>query len=189
MRYGSNSACDESYVEGFLRGLASAGEVEEYERVSLYGATAEQFEAEATRLGYYRGASAAAVTESQYVTRPLHYFGDDDYPFADRRMLHNAFVEGEELIVPKGTAFTSYLPKQPSGIKGRTVKTTVYHAYEGHIDGSVGKRYVRPAVVTMVGTGGYFQEIIVTPDLLRANGLPVYEAPVKGIVDMRPNDY
>jgi hypothetical protein len=176
---------ENAYVEGFVEGFADENAVDDYRRINMYDIDQDAFEAEARKAGRSRAAYMKLASETQFITQAESYFGENDYPFADRRLLHNAFTKGGELLVPKGTPFSSYLK---GGVKGRAVRTTVESAGPGHLDGSYMKRYIRPATVTMVGSGGYYQEIIVTPELLRANNLPVLEAPNSGYLEMRKDE-
>ena len=179
---------EDAYVEAFVLGMTAGDTVEGYRRINMFDLTPEQFTEEARKAGASRAAYTLRGKESDFVTQPIDYYGNHElYPFADRRMLHNPFVQGTSFTIPRGTAYSSSNGR--SGVKGRMVRTTIFHSHPGYTSGSVGKLFIRPAVVTVVGAGGYYQDIIVTPELLLANGLPVYESPVNGCLQLRPEEH
>lgn len=176
-----------AYVEAFADVIAAGDGVEGYRRINMFDLGPEELEAEARKAGHSRAAYTLRAKESDFITEPIAFYGDHEkYPFADRRMLDNPFTKGQPIILPRGTTYTS---RGRGGAKGRTVKTTVHSTYNGYTDGSVGKLFVRPGSITVVGAGSYFQDIIVTPELLLANNLPIFESPVNGVIGLRPDEH
>lgn len=99
----------------------------------------------------------------------------------DAWTIRNPFTRGQSVLIPAGTVVHSTNPGRGAFVVGRTYRVTVHHLLSGWVD-ALGVRGVRGGTVlpmiTWAGTGGYWMDAQVTPELLAKNGLDVLVAPV-----------
>ena len=92
----------------------------------------------------------------------------------------NPFNPGQKVTIPAGTVVHSTAPGRDVKVSGRTTTVRVNHVHDGWVSEltDYGPRgtCVLP-VITWAGSGGYWHNAQVTPELLEANGLPILAAP------------
>jgi len=182
---------DGEYIQGFREGIANKDTTAKYISVNLHDATRDRLAEEAYKKGYARAAWTLQAKEEDFITGTISLHGKEaeGYPLADRRMVYNVIKEGEKIIIPAGSRFVSTNAKIRRGERKRSTTARVEYSGDGYTDGSVGKLRVTPPIVRVVGSGGYYETFAVTPALLRANNMPVFEAPPKGFMALRPDEY
>jgi hypothetical protein len=92
----------------------------------------------------------------------------------------NPFRQGDNVLIPENTLIRSTHPQQKERRSGRnqTVKVTMSH--DGWVEtdsyhGDLGK--VMLPVITWAGSGGYWCDVQVTPELAAVNDVPTPELP------------
>lgn len=177
----------EAYVAGFVEAYQAGETGNHYRRKNMYDLTDAEMNEEAKASGRARASYVLNLAKQEkinFVERPLAYYGDVDYPFADLHMLHNPIKAKDEIVIPAGTPYTT-TGKEGKGVTKRATRIKVNHSNGGYTDGSVGKRFVVPPQVTAAGTGGYWKNYTVTPDLLERNNLPVHETLKTGMMTLK----
>jgi hypothetical protein len=103
----------------------------------------------------------------------------------------NPFIRGQEVVIPAGT------PVRHRGdvrLSRRTQTITVFSTSNGWLD-LWGDRHDRGAAIlptiTWPGSGGYWSDVQVTPELVEANGLTAmpeaaYDTAYEGRLDASP---
>lgn len=81
--------------------------------------------------------------------------------------IENPIVQGDEVIVPRGTVVHSTHPRRHEYVAMRRMTVTVCYADPGYW---VGDRVKLPQI-EWVGADGYHRSAQLTPELLRENGI------------------
>lgn len=103
--------------------------------------------------------------------------------------INNPFRVGQEAIAPAGAVVHSTHPSRAQRILKRRQAVTITGSYSGWVDttnhAGMGLGYVHLPVIEWVGSGGYWQRIQLTDEVLGANDLPPLIIPgaTDGIVD------
>lgn len=130
-------------------------------------------------LNGFRSGLVAKLGENRdnYLTRGArfstdHHTGDvkgGDY--SQKVIPHNPFEQGDKVVIPAGTPYTTSEPGKAGVQTTQRAKTiTVYNSYSGSSDAAVGWLTVRMPSIVATGTGGYWKDYSVTPDIIEANG-------------------
>ena len=96
--------------------------------------------------------------------------------------IKNPFSRGQVITIPAGTPFTTTHPGRDGvQVTGRKQQVKVHSVNDGYVqrwdERNIPRGTVHLPEVTWPGTGGYWKDIQVTPELLAANGLPGLELP------------
>lgn len=91
------------------------------------------------------------------------------------RKLANPFQRDETVVIPMNTPYTTTAPGKQGlqySKRQQVIKlVSVNNAYV--LDQKDGMVYTRDATVGTAGTGGYWKNFVLTPDVLHANGKSV----------------
>lgn len=178
----------DAFVEGFMDAYAAGEEDNYYTYRNLHMATEGELADEAYQIGKARASYFLRNINNDWATQPMSHYGDNDTPFEKYRPVHNPFTRGQKVKLPAGTRFKT-TSKEGSGITNRAITITVHFSHEGYTDGSVGKRFFSPASISYAGSGGYWREVAITPEILDYNNLPVYETEVNGVTPMKSHRF
>lgn len=86
---------------------------------------------------------------------------------SDGEFIENPFAQGDELVLPRGTAVHSTHPKRYEYVTTRRQTVTVRYADPGYwLDNRV-----KLPQVEWIGADGYHRNAQLTPNLLRENGV------------------
>ena len=177
---------EDIYVKGFADSYSNGETTNHYESINMYNLDDKQMELEAYKAGLARGSYAVRLQKEEvnFLTENKKYYGDEHYPFKDYHMLHNPISKGDTIIIPAGTPFST-TAKGGAGVTKRATKIKVRFSHPGYLDGSVGKAFAKVPTITAAGTGGYWKDFSVTPEVLKANSLPVMETLSTGMLEIR----
>lgn len=96
----------------------------------------------------------------------------------------NPVKRGSKLTVPAGTVVHSTNPSKRQYVLKRAQTVLVHHAPDGWIDTvnhfGQGDGYVSLPTISWAGTGGYWCDVQVTPEVAAANGLELPTLPGQG---------
>lgn len=105
----------------------------------------------------------------------------------------NPLKRGQRITLPAGTVATSMNPRKrgPFALK-RALTITVYSTSDGHIDlwddRKRGRGLVCLPTITWPGSGGYWTDVRLTPELCQAIGVPAPGLPTLSDYDRRSLD-
>lgn len=89
--------------------------------------------------------------------------------------VRNPFRQGQRITIPTGTPMRSTNPrKRGVFVSQRLIHVTVFSAYDGYLDmwndASAGVGYVHLPSISYVGSGDYWHDIKITPELAQIMG-------------------
>lgn len=96
--------------------------------------------------------------------------------------ISNPFGQGSEVLLPQGTVVHSTNPSKGEYVLKRSQTVTVHHCVGGYVNldnyrDFGGRGFVYLPMITWPGTGGYWCDVQITPELCEFNGVPVPELP------------
>lgn len=88
------------------------------------------------------------------------------------------FARGQEVVIPAGTPLRSTHPRKDGVYYSKRAQTvTVHHTSPGYVDlwndHKNGRGFVLLPTLTWPGTGGYWVDVKVTPELCKINSVDV----------------
>ena len=160
--------------------------------------TADEFDASAFRFGFARAQrmkdKSLKDENKGFLDHKISDYNVDHrqgaaQKYDDVLFLHNPFRAGEKILIPAGTTYTS-----GSGKSAVTTQTTkpqwvrIAIPSRGYVNGSVGKIFLHPAEISYAATpNAPWRHVVLTPELLSANGEKTYEAePIGGDTFLTP---
>jgi len=168
----------EDFVNGFEQAY-SFGSEDPKTSLDQYLKDNDPDEVHQVAFGYgFRAGQIAKLGEDRenYLTKggrfsTDHRSGKIEGDFSKKVMMHNPFKKGDSVVIPAGTPYRSMSPSV-QGTQYTKRATTIKTEYpsSGYSDAAVGWLVVAMPTVRAAGTGGYWKDYTVTPEMIEANG-------------------
>lgn len=174
---------EKEYAQAFYNAYVNKETEHVYKRKNMYDLTKEEMTAEAVASGKARASYLLKLEKEdvKFLDGNLSYFGKEEYPFAKYHMLKNPFKNGQKVVIPAGTRYKN--DKGEMVETKRKISIIVDFTNKGYVDGSVWKRFANPPVIS----GKSRRYYAVTPEILKANALPVTETFQTGMLGLANN--
>lgn len=91
--------------------------------------------------------------------------------------LPTPFRRGDTVLIPKGTLIRSTHPGRRKYLAGRTHRVKVWSSWPGSVSLENERGKVHFPSITWPGSGGYWCDVQLTPELAEANSVPMPELP------------